>query len=117
MIVKNLAQIIPIDLFHPCQSTDIDLIHSNNINHQMDHSNELIENVDNDDDDYNIDNRFQLGRRRRRYQIGFDILQEIIERSNHLKGIVTDMIRKVCIRFFFNTILSIRYSSITLTNT
>ncbi|XP_075675894.1 uncharacterized protein LOC113788422 isoform X2 [Dermatophagoides pteronyssinus] len=94
MIVKNLAQIIPIDLFHPCQSTDIDLIHSNNINHQMDHSNELIENVDNDDDDYNIDNRFQLGRRRRRYQIGFDILQEIIERSNHLKGIVTDMIRK-----------------------
>ncbi|KAH9417549.1 hypothetical protein DERP_014869, partial [Dermatophagoides pteronyssinus] len=93
MIVKNLAQIIPIDLFHPCQSTDIDLIHSNNINHQMDHSNELIENMDNDDD-YNIDNRFQLGRRRRRYQIGFDILQEIIERSNHLKGIVTDMIRK-----------------------
>ena len=89
---RNLGKTIPTDLFNPCHSTiDVDLIHhmDNNYRYRLDHTNELIDNVnDGDDDD---DPRFH----RRKNQIGYDLLQEMIERSNHLKGLVTDMIRKV----------------------
>ncbi|XP_075586976.1 uncharacterized protein LOC124491276 isoform X3 [Dermatophagoides farinae] len=57
----------------------------------LDHTNELIDNVNDGDDD---DPRFN----RRKNQIGYDLLQEMIERSNHLKGLVTDMIRKNLIK-------------------
>ena len=88
---RNLGKTIPTDLFNPCHSTiDVDLIHhmDNNYRYRLDHTNELTDNVNDGDDD---DLRFS----RRKNQIGYDLLQEMIERSNHLKGLVTDMIRKV----------------------
>ncbi|KAH9522854.1 hypothetical protein DERF_006410, partial [Dermatophagoides farinae] len=70
---RNLGKTIPTDLFNPCHSTiDVDLIHhmDNNYRYRLDHTNELIDNVN----------------------------DEMIERSNHLKGLVTDMIRKNLIK-------------------
>ncbi|OTF69385.1 hypothetical protein BLA29_001171 [Euroglyphus maynei] len=79
---RNLGKILNTDLFNPCQPTDVDLINLNTGDmdrYRLEHTNEVTENV-----------QFHSPK----YEIGFDLLQEMIERSNHLKGIVTDMIRK-----------------------
>lgn len=97
-----VGDIIPINLFTPCGPDELNAIQSNNDEqaNSADHIYSIEDNLVKDDYDWETGPSKMVPTRTQfddKFKISFDLLQEMIHRSNYLKGLVNDMIRKVII--------------------
>lgn len=107
--VHRLKDIIPVDLNSPCdldEQTNLDLFEDYYEQIKTNNSDELQQDLLKDTDDYLLGYqanykedsdraRLTLTKLVGKSKIGFDLLQDMIFKANHLQSIVMNMIRKV----------------------
>lgn len=93
-----VGDIIPINLFTPCGPDEMNAIQNSDEHQNADHIYSIEDNMVKDYD-WETGQSGRMAQTRaqfdEKFKLGFDLLQEMIHRSNYLKGLVNDMIRKV----------------------